>query len=35
MAREPRRLAGRYAHDALVFPRLVGAEWRRMRAAAK
>ncbi len=29
MAREPRRLAGRYAHDAIVFPRLVAAEWRR------
>ena len=29
LASEPRRLAGRYARDAWVFPRLVLAEWRR------
>jgi len=29
MATEPRRLAGRYARDAWVFPRLVWQEWRR------
>jgi N-acetylglucosaminyldiphosphoundecaprenol N-acetyl-beta-D-mannosaminyltransferase len=28
----PRRLAGRYARDAVVFPRLVASEWRRIRA---
>jgi N-acetylglucosaminyldiphosphoundecaprenol N-acetyl-beta-D-mannosaminyltransferase len=31
---DPRRLAGRYARDAVVFPRLVAAEWRRVRAEA-
>jgi N-acetylglucosaminyldiphosphoundecaprenol N-acetyl-beta-D-mannosaminyltransferase len=34
LATDPRRLAGRYAHDAWVFPRLVAAEWRRLRTAA-
>jgi N-acetylglucosaminyldiphosphoundecaprenol N-acetyl-beta-D-mannosaminyltransferase len=34
LASDPRRLAGRYAHDAWVFPRLVAAEWRRLRTAA-
>lgn len=29
VAREPRRLAGRYARDAWVFPQLVWREWRR------
>lgn len=29
---DPRRLAGRYARDAVVFPGLVAAEWRRVRA---
>jgi N-acetylglucosaminyldiphosphoundecaprenol N-acetyl-beta-D-mannosaminyltransferase len=28
---DPKRLAGRYAHDAVVFPRLVAAEWWRGR----
>ena len=28
MASEPRRLAGRYAKDALVFPQLLFKEWR-------
>ena len=32
LATDPRRLAGRYALDAVVFPRLVAAEWRRVRA---
>ena len=32
LATDPRRLAGRYARDAVVFPRLVAAEWRRIRA---
>jgi N-acetylglucosaminyldiphosphoundecaprenol N-acetyl-beta-D-mannosaminyltransferase len=32
LARDPRRLARRYALDAVVFPRLVAAEWRRRRA---
>jgi N-acetylglucosaminyldiphosphoundecaprenol N-acetyl-beta-D-mannosaminyltransferase len=27
---EPRRLAGRYARDAWVFPQLVWREWRRL-----
>jgi N-acetylglucosaminyldiphosphoundecaprenol N-acetyl-beta-D-mannosaminyltransferase len=31
---DPKRLAGRYALDAIVFPRLVAAEWRRLRAEA-
>lgn len=34
LATDPRRLAGRYARDAVVFPRLVAAEWRRVRAEA-
>jgi N-acetylglucosaminyldiphosphoundecaprenol N-acetyl-beta-D-mannosaminyltransferase len=34
LATDPRRLAGRYAHDAWVFPRLVAAERRRLRTAA-
>jgi N-acetylglucosaminyldiphosphoundecaprenol N-acetyl-beta-D-mannosaminyltransferase len=34
LASDPRRLAGRYAHDAWVFPRLVAAERRRLRTAA-
>lgn len=29
MASEPKRLAGRYAHDARQFPRLVWREWKR------
>jgi N-acetylglucosaminyldiphosphoundecaprenol N-acetyl-beta-D-mannosaminyltransferase len=29
VAAEPRRLAGRYAHDAWEFPRLLWREWRR------
>lgn len=32
LATDPRRLAGRYARDAAVFPRLVAAEWRRARS---
>ncbi len=32
MALEPRRLAGRYLRDAVVFPRLVASEWRRLRS---
>jgi N-acetylglucosaminyldiphosphoundecaprenol N-acetyl-beta-D-mannosaminyltransferase len=32
---DPKRLAGRYARDAIVFPRLVAAEWRRQRAEAR
>ncbi|MCC7474620.1 MAG: WecB/TagA/CpsF family glycosyltransferase [Pirellulales bacterium] len=31
LASNPRRLAGRYFHDAFVFPRLVVAEWWRAR----
>ena len=31
---DPRRLAGRYARDAVIFPRLVAAEWRRLRTDA-
>lgn len=31
MASEPRRLVGRYAHDALVFPKLFHREWQRRR----
>lgn len=34
MASEPRRLAGRYAHDAFVFPRLLFREWRTRRTAS-
>src|SRR5207244_10022656 len=30
LASDPRRLAGRYVRDAVVFPRLVAAEWRRL-----
>jgi N-acetylglucosaminyldiphosphoundecaprenol N-acetyl-beta-D-mannosaminyltransferase len=29
MLSEPRRLVGRYARDAWVFPQLVWSEWRR------
>jgi len=32
---EPRRLAARYAKDALIFPRLVAREWWRQQAAAR
>ncbi len=32
LASDPRRLAGRYAQDAIVFPRLVVSEWRRLRS---
>lgn len=32
MASEPRRLGGRYLHDAIVFPGLMYVEWRRRRA---
>ncbi|NIL95694.1 MAG: WecB/TagA/CpsF family glycosyltransferase [Planctomycetales bacterium] len=32
-AREPRRLGGRYARDALIFPRLLWQEWRRAASA--
>lgn len=32
LASDPGRLAGRYAKDAVVFPRLVVAEWRRLRS---
>ena len=35
LASDPRRLAGRYARDAVVFPRLVSAEWRRLRSRAE
>lgn len=35
MASEPRRLAGRYFHDAAVFPFLVFREWRSRRVGAK
>lgn len=35
MASEPRRLAGRYAHDALVFPKLLLREWRTRRSNLK
>jgi N-acetylglucosaminyldiphosphoundecaprenol N-acetyl-beta-D-mannosaminyltransferase len=31
---DPKRLAGRYARDAVVFPRLVAAEWWRVRGEA-
>ena len=31
MMSEPRRLMGRYAHDAVVFPRLLFREWRQRR----
>jgi N-acetylglucosaminyldiphosphoundecaprenol N-acetyl-beta-D-mannosaminyltransferase len=31
---DPRRLAGRYARDAVLFPRLVAAEWWRVRGEA-
>jgi N-acetylglucosaminyldiphosphoundecaprenol N-acetyl-beta-D-mannosaminyltransferase len=31
---DPRRLAGRYARDVVVFPRLVAAEWWRVRGEA-
>ncbi len=34
LATDPRRLAGRYARDAVIFPRLVAAEWRRLRTNA-
>jgi N-acetylglucosaminyldiphosphoundecaprenol N-acetyl-beta-D-mannosaminyltransferase len=34
LATDPRRLAGRYARDAVVFPGLVAVEWRRVRAEA-
>ena len=34
LATDPRRLAGRYVRDAFVFPGLVAAEWRRVRAEA-
>jgi N-acetylglucosaminyldiphosphoundecaprenol N-acetyl-beta-D-mannosaminyltransferase len=34
LATDPRRLAGRYAHDAIVFPRLIAAERRRLRTAS-
>lgn len=34
MASEPRRLAGRYAHDAFVFPKLLFREWRTRRSAS-
>jgi len=33
LASDPRRLAGRYARDAMIFPQLVAAEWRRLRSA--
>ena len=32
MLSEPKRLAGRYAHDATVFPRLLFREWKRRRS---
>jgi len=35
VALEPRRLAARYAKDALIFPRLVAREWWRRQAAAR
>jgi N-acetylglucosaminyldiphosphoundecaprenol N-acetyl-beta-D-mannosaminyltransferase len=35
LASDPRRLAGRYARDAVVFPRLISAEWRRLRPRAE
>jgi N-acetylglucosaminyldiphosphoundecaprenol N-acetyl-beta-D-mannosaminyltransferase len=31
---DPKRLAGRYARDAVIFPRLVAAEWWRLRGEA-
>ena len=34
VAREPRRLASRYAWDAWIFPRLLVREWWRLRSAA-
>jgi N-acetylglucosaminyldiphosphoundecaprenol N-acetyl-beta-D-mannosaminyltransferase len=33
VASEPRRLAARYARDALIFPRLLAREWWRLRSA--
>jgi N-acetylglucosaminyldiphosphoundecaprenol N-acetyl-beta-D-mannosaminyltransferase len=33
IASEPRRLASRYAKDAIIFPRLLAREWWRMRTA--
>jgi N-acetylglucosaminyldiphosphoundecaprenol N-acetyl-beta-D-mannosaminyltransferase len=35
VATEPRRLASRYAKDALVFPRILAREWWRLRHAAR
>lgn len=35
VAGEPRRLAARYAKDAVIFPRLVAQEWWRMRQAVR
>jgi N-acetylglucosaminyldiphosphoundecaprenol N-acetyl-beta-D-mannosaminyltransferase len=35
VASEPRRLAVRYAKDAVVFPRLIAQEWWRMRQAVR
>lgn len=34
LASDPRRLGGRYVRDAVVFPRLVAAEWRRLQSKA-
>jgi N-acetylglucosaminyldiphosphoundecaprenol N-acetyl-beta-D-mannosaminyltransferase len=34
LASDPRRLAGRYVRDAIIFPRLVASEWRRLRLKA-
>jgi N-acetylglucosaminyldiphosphoundecaprenol N-acetyl-beta-D-mannosaminyltransferase len=35
VASEPRRLAARYAKDAVIFPRLIAQEWWRMRQAVR
>jgi N-acetylglucosaminyldiphosphoundecaprenol N-acetyl-beta-D-mannosaminyltransferase len=35
VAREPRRLAARYAKDAFIFPRLVMREWWRSRTPSR
>jgi len=35
VASEPRRLAARYAKDAVIFPRLLAQEWWRMRQAVR
>jgi len=35
VASEPRRLAARYARDAVIFPRLLAREWWRLRRPAR